>query len=81
MNQAALVRAQNTRLHVEATGRSTSVPNNNIARLMYYLRSLSSIMDNCVPSNLTDYSNYYSLSSTERLMVIRLAVELSPDKM
>lgn len=79
-NQAALARFQSRQLQVEDVSVNASVPSDSVARLMYYLGCVSGVLDGCVPSNLTNYRRYGSLSPSERALVIRLACELSPDK-
>ncbi|PAA63995.1 hypothetical protein BOX15_Mlig013201g1 [Macrostomum lignano] len=80
MSQLALARFENQRLRIENSGTTVDLPNDNVARLMYYLHCISCLLDDCVPANLTNYRLYRSLTQRERLMVIGLALELTPDK-
>ncbi|PAA63994.1 hypothetical protein BOX15_Mlig009332g1 [Macrostomum lignano] len=80
MSQLALAQFENQRLRIENSGTTVDVPNDNVARLMYYLHCISCLLGDCVPANFTNYRLYRSLTQRERLLVIGLAVELTPDK-
>lgn len=56
-----------------------TVPNNNMARLMYYLSSVDSLTDFGIPYELKNYDNYNNLSFDQENQVIALAFLLSPD--
>jgi hypothetical protein len=80
--------AVKTKLDFKATGVHADIPSNNIARLMYYLRSVSSCLDNMVKKlceglsfDPTDYSAYSSLSEDEKKVVVVLAGLLNPEVM
>jgi len=75
----AFVFGQETELGFEATGKSVSVPPNNIAKLMYYLNSASACLEDMVDNRWKDYNNYYNLDNQERRAVVALAVLISPD--
>jgi len=66
-------------LQVEHIGTSVTVPENNFAKMMYYLSSLSSCLDYAIPSGYTDYNAYYNLGENDKLEVLALTVLLSPD--
>ena len=55
-----------------------SVPDNDIARLMYYLKCVSSVLKNNGLSQYTNYNKYYNLSSKEKNEVIQLANIFNP---
>lgn len=65
----------------DATAGVANVPNNDVARLMYYLNSVCY----CIDYNDNDiqryrnYSNWASLSDEEDLMVFLLSLTLKPD--
>jgi len=65
-------------MHIEATGTRVSVPNNNIARLMYYLSCLNSCID-FIPEEATQYSKYHLLSEGDKASIVALCVLVSPD--
>ena len=67
-------------LQVEATGVATSVPNNSIAKLMYYLTCLNHCLGDFLPERLTDYQHYSQTSEEEKTIVAVTAVLLSPDE-
>ena len=67
-------------LNITNCGSSTSVPNDDIARLMYYLRCVTvSVGLDVLQDDLVSYKNYRSLSPTRIAMVVQAAAELSPD--
>ncbi|KAK8837357.1 hypothetical protein M9Y10_036790 [Tritrichomonas musculus] len=66
-------------LNIRATGSTANVPNHPMARLMYYLRTVNSLIDFDIPYDLRDYSNYDSLSFDEENQVLMLSTLLSPD--
>ena len=64
-------------LKVEAFGSLTTVPNNPIAELMYYLHCVSTVIE--YDSNiLTDYKNYDNLTVDELVSVYEFAKLLDP---
>ena len=68
-------------LQFELTGTTANVPNNNLARLMYYLGCVSSVIKCDIPSKLTEYSNYYKLNLDEKKAVFNTAKKYSPDSL
>ena len=56
----------------------TTIPNNDIARLMYYLKCVSSVLNYKGLSQYTNYNKYYELSSKEKNEVIQLANIFNP---
>lgn len=80
---AALVAAR-TEINVKRTTAATTVPDDPIAKLMYYLNCVFSCVDiGNDPSlnRLRNYSNYTSLSTDEKAQVVSLCLVLSPDKL
>ena len=65
-------------LHVEAFGQKTTVPNNNVARLMYYLDCVSTVIEYDEYNKLTDYQHYYNLTIDEMKEVYKLAILMNP---
>ena len=73
-----------TQIHVKKTGSSTTVPDNPIAKLMYYFSCVCSCIeadDDYTTRRLQDYANYSSLSSQEEAQLLILCLALSPDKL
>lgn len=64
---------------IRATGTTTTIPDNPMARLMYYLNSVNTLVDFGIPNDLCDYRYYYNLSFDEENQVLMLAGLLSPD--
>lgn len=64
-------------IKVRAFGTLTNVPNNAIAKLMYYLHCVATVIDYNDPT-LTDYQNYNELSGEELLAVYNIAKLLNP---
>ena len=66
------------KLKVEPYGTTTTVPQNNIAKLMYYLDCVLTVIEYNRNSKLTDYKNYNNLNNEEEKLVIELALLLNP---
>ena len=68
---------------LKKTGVSCSIPNNCKAKLMYYLNSVSTVLqlDNPNLNRLTNYQNYWSLSDEETRTLLVLVLVLSPDEL
>ena len=62
---------------VRAFGTLTTVPNNAIAKLMYYLDCVATVID-YHDRTLTDYANYNELSGEELVTVYQVAKLLNP---
>lgn len=62
---------------VRAFGTSTIVPNNAIAKLMYYLACVAAVID-YEDRTLTDYQNYNELSGEQLLAVYHIAKLMNP---
>ena len=62
---------------VRAFGTSTTIPNNVIAKLMYYLDCVAAVID-YDDRTLTDYQNYDELSGEELVAVYAVAKILNP---
>ena len=62
---------------IEAFGNITNVPNNNIAKLMYYLDCVSTVIE-YNDNTITNYQNYDELTIEELLAVYTLATLLNP---
>ena len=62
---------------VRAFGTLTNVPNNAIAKLMYYLDCVATVID-YHDRTLTDYQNYNELSGEELVAVYQVAKLLNP---
>ncbi|CAF4245016.1 unnamed protein product, partial [Adineta steineri] len=73
---------QQSNYGIRETGTTTSVPNNDIARCMYYLKCVCAVID-CNDANIlryTNYNNYWILSDSEDEIVYKLCLTLSPDE-
>ena len=66
------------KVKVEAYGTITTVPNDNYARLMYYLDCVLTVIEYDRSNKLTDYQHYYNLNNAEKKAVIQLALLLNP---
>ncbi|CAF1057054.1 unnamed protein product [Rotaria sordida] len=66
----------------ERIGRRVSVPDNDIARCMYYLSCVFTAIeyDDDDMDRYSDYKNYWSLSENEQRYVFLLCIALSPDE-
>ena len=68
-------------LDVKPIGRTVTVPDNNLARLMYYLDCVFTVIQYDQSSRLTDYQNYYLLSKEEEQTVLGLVALFNPKVM
>lgn len=66
-------------LGIKDIGRSVTVPDHPMAKLMYYLQSVDVLTDFGIPDHITSYNYYYNLSFDEENAVLGLAILLSPD--
>ena len=66
------------KLKVEAYGTTTTVPNDNIAKLMYYLDCVLIVIEYDRNNRLTDFRHYYNLNNEEKKAVIELAILFNP---
>ena len=67
---------------VTGTGVLTSIPDNDIARLMYYLHCITvGVGMDILEDDLVDYRNYYRLTRNRIALVIKYALLLSPDEL
>ena len=63
---------------VEKTGVKAEVPNTNLARLMYYLSCIFTVIQYKESNRLSDYQNYYYLTEDEKKTVLALATLFDP---
>ena len=68
-------------LGVKLTGSTTTVPDNDLAKLMYYLDCVFAVIRYDNADRFTDYKNYYLLSSGEEQTVLGLAALFNPKLM
>jgi len=70
------------RIGVKRTSSSATVPDNDIAKLMYYLRSVCTTIDCNNDSEIQRFTNYWnwrSLSVDEQRQLVVLCYTFSPD--
>lgn len=65
-------------LKVRDTTEEVYVSNNDIARLMYYLSCVCSVIQMNIPEKFTNYKEYYDLTWEEENTVINLALICNP---
>ena len=66
-----------TEINIKKTGSPTTVPENPIAKLMYYFHCICS----CVEADDENQNNYLRLSDEEEAKLLILCLALSPDKL
>ena len=65
-------------LDIKVVGTTATVPDHSLAKLMYYLSCVSSVIQCDDDSRLTDYRNYYLLTRQEEQTVLSLAALFNP---
>ena len=65
-------------LDIKQIGRKATVPESNLAKLMYYLSCVFSVIQYEQSSRLTDYQRYYLLSKEEEQTVLGLVALFNP---
>ena len=65
-------------IHVQAIGRTVTVPDNDIARLMYYLSCVDTVIRHDQTDRLSDYENYYRLTKAEEDLLLQLVLLFNP---
>jgi hypothetical protein len=66
------------RLRIKDTSTRALAPNNDIARLMYYLKCVFTVLKCNKYSEYTNYNNFYSLSNSDINELIRLVNTFDP---
>jgi|SRR5579859_4027371 len=68
--------------NIVRTGQTVTVPNNDLARIMYYLNCVTKAVDmDILPDDCIEYQNYRYLSSNRIDLVIKFAQILSPGEL
>ena len=65
------------RLRVESIGETVTIPNNDIARLMYYLSCVDTVIS-YDEDILSDYQHYYLLTPNQKEVLIKLVEIFKP---
>jgi hypothetical protein len=65
-------------IRVRPTGYRVEVPQNDIARLMYYLSCVDTVINYGKEDMYTDYEHYYLLTGPERIELIKLVTLFNP---
>ena len=65
-------------LDVKLTGKTVYVPDNYLAKLMYYLSCVAVVLEINENNKLLEYQNYYLLSEKEEELVVIFAILFSP---
>ena len=65
-------------LKIEYAGKVVHIPNNNIARLMYYLSVVANVIQYKENNKFLDHNNYLQLTEEEKDAVYKLALLMNP---
>ena len=65
-------------LEVKPIGRTVKVPDNDIAKLMYYLSCVHTVVNYDTKDMYTDYEHYYLLTGPERIELLALVTLFNP---
>ena len=65
-------------LGVKLTGSTTTVPDNELAKLMYYLDCVFAVIQYDGAEKYTNYREYYTLTSEEENIVLSLVCLFNP---
>ena len=57
------------------------IANNNMARLMYYLKCVGGVLPGIIDDRLRDHKNYHRLCHLDQLKVFQLCETYSPDEL
>ena len=68
----------NNRIQVQPIGKVVNIENNDIARLMYYLYCVNTVISHENSDRLTDYGHYYRLNKEEEELLLKLVVAFNP---
>ena len=66
------------RMGVSPIGQITKVPDNDLARLMYYLSCVDTVIDYNEIDKLSDFKNYYLLNLKETEILLKLVLLFNP---
>lgn len=74
---------QSTNYDVKAFGRNVTIPNSDIAKVMYYLDCVCTVIDynDGNIQRYRNYSNWANMSDQEDRLIFILALALSPDEL
>ena len=66
------------RIGIKAIGKDVIIPEDDIAKLMYYLSCVCTVVNENTDSKLTDFQNYHLLTSEEEELLINLCSLFNP---
>ena len=66
-------------LKVEAIGQNVTIPNNDVAKLMYYLSCVDTVINYNEIDRLSDYENYDLLSVDSMTELFKLVLLFNPE--
>ncbi|CAF0775026.1 unnamed protein product [Rotaria sordida] len=74
---------QNTNFDVKAFGKNVTIPNADIAKIMYYIDCVCTVIDynDREIQRYRNYSNWANMSDAEDRLIFILALALSPDEL
>jgi hypothetical protein len=78
MSKERAIAFERRKINVKITSTPTTVADNCIAQLMYYLNCVKQVVSFNIPSQFTDYEHWSAVASSDFLAVMILARKLSP---
>ena len=68
----------NNKVNVESIGKTVTIPNNDIARLMYYLSCVGTVINYDNMDTISDYEHYYLLNAEQKEIILKPNLFVQP---
>jgi len=70
-----------TQVGVTDISTTVTIPNNNIARLMYYLDCVDTCLEGAVPDIYCNYQNCFAMNDDDKVNIVALCAILAPEEL